>query len=101
MHLVAAYGEFFSDFLVKQTRAGDLWEAVAPLPGGLGGRPPHCRATGPLGARKFSAKIFAEKPLPPRSGATRSRLPGSGAVGVYSYKFRKRKYIFVKNKNKK
>jgi hypothetical protein len=41
-------------------------------------------------------KVFAEKPLP----------PGSGATEVYSCKFRKQKYIFVKNeiekyKNKK
>jgi len=41
--------------------------------------------------RKFSAKIFAEKPLPPRSGA----------AGLYFCKFRKRKYIFVKNENEK
>ena len=40
---------------------------------------------------KFSAKLFAEKPLP----------LGSGAAEVYSCKFRKQKYIFVKNKIKK
>ena len=54
------------------------WEVVAPPPGGLGGRPPRCRATGLAGTR---AQIFYEKfrknPLP----------PGSGAVGVYSCKF--------------
>ena len=44
-------------------------------------------------------KNFAQKPLPPRSGATRSRPPGSRAAGVYSCKFGKRKYIFVKNEN--
>ena len=44
-------------------------------------------------------KVFAQKPLPPRSGATRSRPPGSGAAGVYFCKFWKRKYIFIKNKN--
>ena len=57
MHLVAAYGEFFSEFLVKQTRAGGLWEAVAPLPGGLGGRPPRYRVTGPPEA---TAQILRE-----------------------------------------
>jgi len=41
-------------------------EPVAPLPGGLGGRP-----------------------------------PGSGAAEVYSCKFPNRKYIFIKNENKK
>ena len=98
MNSITTNREFFSEFLVKQTRVSGLWEAVAPLPGGLGGRPLRCRATGPSGA---STKIFAEKPLPPRSGATRSRPPGSGAGGVYFCKFRKRKYIFVKNENKK
>ena len=98
MNSITTNREFFSEFLVKQTRAGGLWEAVAPLPGGLGGRPPCCRATGPLGA---SAEIFVEKPLPSCSGATRSRPPGSRAVGVFFCKFRKWKYIFVKNKNKK
>ena len=98
MNNITTNREFFSEFLVKQTRVGSLWEAVAPLPGGLGGRPLRCRATGPSGA---SAEIFVERPLPPRSGATRSRPPGSRAVGVFFCKFRKRKYIFVKNKNKK
>ena len=64
-------------------RAGGLWEAVAPLPGGLGGRPLHCRATGPPGASaQILSENFAEKPLPPRSGATRSRPPGSRAARV-------------------
>jgi len=82
-------------------------EAVAPQPGGLGGRPPRCRATGPPGVlAQIFRETFAEKPLPLGSGAARCRPPGSGAAGVYSCKFRKQKYIFVKNeiekyKNKK
>ena len=51
--------------------------------------------------RKFSAKLFAEKPLPPGSRAARRRPPSSGAAGVYFYKFRKQNYIFVKNKIEK
>ena len=39
----------------------------------------------------FATKFFSEMPLP----------PGSGAAGVYSCKFPNRKYIFVKNENKK
>ena len=46
-------------------------------------------------------KFFIQQSLPARSGATRSRPPGSGAAGVYFYKFRTRKYIFIKNENKK
>jgi len=46
-------------------------------------------------------KLFAEKLLPPGSGAARCRPPG-----VYSCKFQKQKYIFINNeiekyKNKK
>ena len=68
---------------------------AAPLPG------PSCPAAGRqvLFCKNF-CEFFAEKSLPPRSGATRSRPPGSGAAMVYSCKFWKRKYIFVKNKNK-
>ena len=50
---------------------------------------------------KFYVKSFAEKPLPPGSGAARCRSPGSGAAGVYSCKFRKQKYIFIKNEIEK
>ena len=57
MNSITTNREFFSEFLVKQTRAGVLWEAVALLPGGLGGRPFRCRATGPPGA---SAQILSE-----------------------------------------
>ena len=57
MNSITKNREFFFEFFVKQTRAGGLWEAVAPLPGGLGGRPLHCRATGPPGA---SAQILSE-----------------------------------------
>ena len=88
-----------------------IWvgEPVAPQPGGQG-RPPRCRAARAgrpaagrpaprdLRANNFT-KVFAQKPLPPRSGAARSRPSGSGAAGVYFCKLRKRKYIFVKNKN--
>ena len=68
-------------------------EAVAPQPGG---RPTVGRPVLQRSGHKFSAKLFIEKLLP----------PGSGADGVYSCKFRKQKYIFVKNeiekyKNKK
>jgi len=82
MNSITTNREFFSKFLVKQTRAGGLWEAVAPLPGDW-----FSRGLSANSQRNF----FAEKPLPPRSGAT----------GVYFCKFRKRKYIFVKNENKK
>src|SRR6185312_1975822 len=95
-------------------RAG---EPVTLLAGGQD-PPPHCRAAWGAGrpatgrvvlqgpGHKFSAKVFAEKPLPPGSGTARCWPPGSGAAGVYSCKFRKQKYIFVKNeiekyKNKK
>ena len=84
MNSITTNREFFSEFLVKQTRAGGLWEAVAPLPGGLGaGRSAAGRPVLQEPQRKFSAKIFAEKPLPPRSGATRSRPPGSGTAGIF------------------
>ena len=56
--------------------------------GGAAGRPAAGRPVLQGPQRKLSAKIFAEKPLPPRSGAAE----------VYSYKFRKQKNIFVKNK---
>ena len=90
MNSITTNREFFSEFFVKQTRVGGLWEAVAPLPDGLGaGRSAAGRPVLQGPQRKFSAKIFAEKRLPPRSGATRSRPPGSGATGVYFCKFRK------------
>ena len=77
-------------------------EPAARLPGGQGCRPPGSRATDP---RDLSVIIFcvffAEKPLPPGSRAARSRPPGSWAVGVCLCKFSYRKYIFVKNENKK
>ena len=85
MNSITTNREFFSKFLVKQTRAGGLWEAVAPLPGGRG-LPSRCRRPALQGPqRKFSAKIFAEKSAAPQRG------------GVYFCKFRKQKYIFVKN----
>ena len=67
-------------------------EAVAPQPGGLGaGRPAVGRPVLQGSGRKFSAKLFIEKLLP----------PGSGAAGLYSCKFRKQKYIFIKNEIEK
>ena len=49
-------------------------EAVAPQPGGLGasGRPATERQVLQGPGRKFSAKLFVEKPLPPGSGAAAS-----------------------------
>ena len=77
-------------------------EAVAQLPGGLGaGRPAAGRPVLQGPKRSFFVKFFTDKPLPPGSGATGCRPPGSGAAGVYSCKFGLRKYIFVKNENKK
>jgi len=75
--------EFFSEFLVNQTSAGGLWEAVAPLPGDRSSR----------GLSANSQRKFLQK-----SPAVPQR--------VYFCKFRKQKYIFVKNqveiyKNKK
>jgi len=72
-------------------------ETVALQPGGLGGQPPRCRATGPLGIRaQIFYEFFVEKPLPPGSGAAKCRPPGSGAAGLYSYKFRKKIYFHKK-----
>jgi len=63
----------------------------AKLPQSRSGRPAAGRPA-PRDLRvNIFAKIFAQKSLP----------PGSRAAGVYSCKFRKRKYIFVKNENKK
>ena len=72
-------------------------DPAAPLSGGLRGRPPRCRATGPPGAR---AQIF-RKTFCRKAPAVRQR-----GGGVYCCKFRKQKYIFIKNeiekyKNKK
>ena len=101
-------------FLQKVTKITHMWNSfakraklqklrpVAPQPGGQG-RPPRCRAVWgagrPAAGRPvprdlraiFSAKIFAQKPRPPRCRA----------AGVYSCKFPNWKYIFVKNENKK
>ena len=83
------------NYFAKRAKLQKL-RPVAPQPGGQGrgGRP-----QGP--ARNFLREIFFEMPLPPRCRAARSRPPGSGAAGVYSCKFPNRKYIFVKNENKK
>ena len=100
-------GRGISQPLYKGGRAGrpaaGRPRPATPLPGDLGGRPPRCRATGPQGpARNFLSEFFfSEMPLPPRCRAAWSRPPASGAAGVYSCKFPNRKYIFVKNRNKK
>ena len=90
MNSITTNREFFSEFLVKQTRAGGLWEAVAPLPGGLGGRPPHCRETGPPGV---SAQILCENfcrkaPAAPQRG-DQVPVARQRCGRVYSCKFRK------------
>ena len=66
-------------------------EAAAPLPGGRC-PPPRCRASGPPGAR---AQIF-RKTFCRKAPAARQR-----GGRVYSCKFQKQKYIFVKNKIEK
>ena len=83
MNSITTNREFFSEFFVKQTRAGGLWEVVAPLPGGRG-LPPRCGATGPPGASaQILNKNFCRKaPAAPQWG---DQDPW-------------RKYIFVKNK---
>jgi len=77
------------------TLVGDslrVGEPVALQPGGLGAGRPAAGRPAPRDLRaNIFAKVFSQKPLPPRSGA----------AGVYSCKFRKRKYIFLKNENKK
>ena len=76
--------------LYKGGRAGRPGPA-AQLPSGQRGRPPRCRATGPRDLSAIFFLFFAFKSLP----------PGSEAAGVYFCKFPNRKYIFVKNENKK
>ena len=88
MNSITTNRDFFSEFLVKQTRAGGLWEAVAPLPGGLGGRPLRCWATGPPGASaQILSEIFCKKtPAAPQRG---DQVPAARLRGgrVYSCKF--------------
>ena len=75
-------------------------ELAALQPAGQG-RPPRCRATGHQGpVRKYFRKIFAQKSLLPRRGATRSRPPDSGAAGYILVNFENKKNIFVKTKLK-
>ena len=85
MNSITTNREFFSEFLVNQTSAGGLWEAVAPLPGDRS-------------SRGFSANFqrifFRKAPAAPQRG---DQVP----TGVYFCKFRKQKYIFIKNKNEK
>ena len=51
-----------------------------------------------ISRKRLNCKNYGRSP---RSRAARSRPPGSGAAVVYSCKFPNRKYIFVKNENKK
>ena len=85
MHLVAAYGEFFSEFLVKQTRAGGLWEAVAPLPGGPGGRPLRYRATSPprASAQILSENFCRKAPAAPQRGGQVPAARQRGGQGIF------------------
>ena len=75
-------------------------EPVALQPGGQC-RPPRCRATGPQGpARNFLHEFFfknAPAALLPGGQVPATQQPGGR---VYSCKFRKQKYIFVKTKTK-
>jgi len=80
-------------------------EPVTLLAGGQD-PPPHCRAA--WGAGRPSAgrpvlqgparKFLRKSPCRPAAGRPDAGRP---AVGVYSCKFRKQKYIFVKNKIEK
>ena len=87
----------FSGFLARQMRGEGqptpLYRGggpAAPQRGGLGGRPPGCRAAGSQGPVRnlFSSLFLQISPCRP-------------AAGVYFCKFPYRKYIFVKNGNKK
>ena len=93
MNSITTNQEFFSEFLVKQTRAGVLWEAVALLPGGLGGRPLRCRETDPprVSTQILSENFCRKAPAAPQRG--------DQAAGYISVNFKKN--IFVKNENKK
>ena len=73
---------------------------VAPQPGGLGAGRPAAGRPAPGTCAQFSPQIFFQK-CPCRPAAGRPVPPGSGAAGVYSCKFQKQKYIFVKNKIEK
>ena len=87
-------------YFVKMAKLQKL-RPGAPQPGGLGPAAPlpGDRPQGPV--CNFFLLFFAFKPLPPGCRAARFRPPGSGAAGVYFCKFPNRKYIFVKNENKK
>ena len=82
--------------LVAQDHA-DSCETAALMEGA--GRPAAGRPVLQGPRRNFLSIFFADKSLPPGYRAARSRPPGSGTAGVYSCKFRTRKYIFVKNEN--
>ena len=76
------------------------WGAGRPAggrPGGLAAPLPGGRSSRDLSI--IFCRFFLQ--ISPYRPAVRFRPPGSGAAGVYSCKFRTRKYIFVKNENKK
>ena len=79
-------GRGTSQPLYKGGRAG---RPAAGRPGGPAAPLPGDRPHGPI--CNFFRLFFAEKPLP----------PGTGAAGVYFYNFPNQKYIFIKNRNKK
>ena len=85
MNNITTNREFFSEFLVKQTRAGGLWEAVALLPGGLGGRPLRCRATGsPEASTQILSKNFYRKaPAAPQRGDQVPAARQRGGRGIF------------------
>ena len=92
-------------YFYKKLQKGHICEIISRK--GLNckkkGRPPRCRAAWEAG------RPAAGRPVPKDPSAICFRLffagqplpPGSRAAGVYLCKFPNRKYIFVKNKNKK
>ena len=94
MNSITTNREFFSEFLVKQTRAGGLWKAVALLPGGLG---PAAPLSGDRSSRDFSAnsprKFLQKSPCRPAAGRPGPGRPAAGRPGYISINF--------ENKNEK
>ena len=85
MNIITTNREFFSKFLVKQTRAGGLWEAVAPLPGGPGGRPLRYRATSPprASAQILSENFCRKAPAAPQRGDQVPAARQQGGRGIF------------------